>query len=209
MELTIITPCMRPHFLSKLYESINFDKITKWIIVYDTSKNIKFEKQFSTNPKILEIECNKQTYGAGCKRMKALKLVTSGFVYFLDDDNIIHPNFWNILQKAELDKFYTWNCDVIYNNSVYYGNQCKVMTIDTSQILVPINIIGDTIWKDGYCADGLFIQEIYNNNPEKLCYINEIGSYYNYITKKAWNGDAKFVEKNKYKYIDELHYQKV
>jgi hypothetical protein len=196
MELTIITPCMRPHFLSKVCESIDFDKIKQWIIVYDTSKNIKFEKQFSNNSKILEIECNKQTYGAGCKRMKALKLVTSGFVYFLDDDNIIHANFWNILKKVELTNFYTWNCDVIFNNTVYYGNECKVNTIDTSQFLVPVDIISKTIWKNGYCADGLFIEEIYKNNPDKLCYINEIASYYNYITKNTWNGDARFKEKS-------------
>ena len=38
-KITIITPCNRIHNLPMLYESIKFDKINKWIIVYDTTVN--------------------------------------------------------------------------------------------------------------------------------------------------------------------------
>ena len=36
-KITIITPCIRIQNLPMLYESIKFDKIHKWIIVYDTT----------------------------------------------------------------------------------------------------------------------------------------------------------------------------
>ena len=36
-KITIITPCSRIHNLPMLHESIKFDKINKWIIVYDTT----------------------------------------------------------------------------------------------------------------------------------------------------------------------------
>ncbi len=36
-KITIITPCSGIQNLSMLYESIKFDKIQKWIIVYDTT----------------------------------------------------------------------------------------------------------------------------------------------------------------------------
>ena len=37
---TIITPCCRPENLETMLPSIDFDKVDKWIIVYDTRKLI-------------------------------------------------------------------------------------------------------------------------------------------------------------------------
>ena len=30
------------------------------------------------------------------------------FVYFLDDDNIIHPEFWNIIPTLDINYYYTF-----------------------------------------------------------------------------------------------------
>lgn len=167
---------------------MDFDKVTQWIIVYDTSKGVKYEKKYLEHPKIYEIECNTPNVSGGSPRQEALNMIKDGFVYFLDDDNIIHPNFWNIFTKATLDKFYTFNCMVLVNGKSLYGDKCKVGTIDTSQFLVPRKIIGNTIWQNVYTADGLFIEEIYKNHSDKHCYVNEIAAYYNYITKAGWGG---------------------
>lgn len=187
MELTIITPCTRPHFLSQLYDSINFDKITQWIIIYDVSRGEKIETKFDGNPKILELKCETPGVSGGTQRNAGLEITEDGFIYFLDDDNIIHPEFWNIFDTVESDKFYTFNCVAAINGSILYGNQCRYGTIDTSMYLVPRKIIGDIRWNNEYGADGIFIEDIYEKNKDKLCYINKVAAYYNYISKEGWS----------------------
>lgn len=165
---------------------MDFDKVTQWIIVYDTSKGVKYEKKYLEHPKIYEIECSEPSVSGGPLRQKALDMIKDGFIYFLDDDNIIHPNFWNIFQNATLDKFYTFDCLLLFNGNSLYGDKCKIGTIDTSQFLIPRKIIGTTKWQNRIACDGFFIEEIYNKNKTKLCYINETAAYYNFITKAAW-----------------------
>ena len=93
-KLTIITPCCRPNNLIKLYDSINFNYINEWIVVYD-------EKKIKQNPNILNHFNNKKIKeyfhrGNGIsgnpQRNRALDKIENKntMVYYLDDDNIIH-----------------------------------------------------------------------------------------------------------------------
>ena len=109
--LTIITPCSRPDNLGMLSKSIKFDKIDKWIIVYDTTKDRTYKKSFEGNSKIIEVECNDAGDYGNQQRNYGMSLVDDGFIYFLDDDNIVHPSFWILLDKHMDDEifFYTFN----------------------------------------------------------------------------------------------------
>jgi hypothetical protein len=177
--LTIITPCCRPENLSKLYDSIHFDKVHKWIIVYDTSKDRMYDKLYEGNPKIQELESNTGISG-NPQRNLALSLVEDGFIYFLDDDNIIHPNFWNIFDSFEPEKFYTF--DQQRGNTILFGNRIQLDHIDTAMIIVHKTHVDNLRWEeDKYNADGIFIVELYNKNKFLHMYINTIASYYNYL----------------------------
>jgi hypothetical protein len=61
----------------------------------------------------------------------------------------------------------------------------KVTHVDTAQVLFPRYFIGDVRWEThNYCADGVFIEIIYDNcidNGEKFMFINRPLSYYNYL----------------------------
>ena len=196
MELSIVTACSRPHFLPKLYESIDFDKIKQWIIVYDTSKGYKFQQLYPDNPKILELESEKPTLIGGVPKTMGIQLIESGFVYIMDDDNIVHPDFWKLIDSMEFDSryFYTFNSFICADGSVLYGNQCKTGTIDTSQYIIPRNMIGTNIWDDTYDGDGKFIEKVYNANKDKLFYINKVCSYYNFLTKVGIGKNTTFVK---------------
>ena len=76
--LSIITPCCRQSNLSKLYDSIDFDKIDIWIIVYDTTSKT-YNKLYEEHPKIIEIECSGGISG-NPQRNYAMTLVDDGFM---------------------------------------------------------------------------------------------------------------------------------
>jgi hypothetical protein len=178
--LTIITPSCRQQNLHKVKESIDFDKIDKWIIVYDTSNNRSYTKLFPNNPKILELECNAGISG-NPQRNLGIKSVSDGFIYFLDDDNIVHPNFWKVLSTFQPDYFYTF--DQLRDSRTGHilpGNMVAVNFIDTAMFVVHRRHIGEIAWReDMYNADGYFISDIFAKHPNAHKYIKQICCYYN------------------------------
>ena len=186
--LTIITPCSRPQFLLKLKESIQFEKIDKWIIVYDTSRDRSYTKMFDES-KIEEVFCSDLGQAGHPQRNFGVKMVTDGHIYFLDDDNIIHPEFWNL--TFEPDYFYTFDqlrtkkgtvLKGIKETTVLKGNKIKVNHIDTAMFVVPLKMFEDNSWDiTKYNADGFFITQVFAKYSNMHKYINVIASYYNFL----------------------------
>ena len=182
--LTIITPCSRPDNLGMLSKSIKFDKIDKWIIVYDTTKDRTYKKSFEGNSKIIEVECNDAGDFGNQQRNYGMSLVDDGFIYFLDDDNIVHPSFWILLDKHMDDEifFYTFNQSRSYEKSNLFGNRIEKNYIDTAMFLVHKKHIKDIKWDaDLYQADAVFICDILKQNPQCHKFLNAFACYYNFI----------------------------
>lgn len=181
--ITIITPCCRQENISKLFDSISFDKIHKWIIVYDTSKDRNYKKMYEDHQQILEVECNDVGVVGHPQRNFGMQLVEDGFIYFLDDDNIIHPNFWSIIEVLKDDKFYTFDQLRDNQNKILYGNNIQVGHIDTAMFIFHKNHSKDIYWENNkYAADGYFISDILNKNSNSHVYINNICCYYNRLS---------------------------
>ena len=115
-KVVIITPSYRSKNLTEhLLPSIDFKYIDKWIIVHDADK-VK-EKVFDEKrDEIVEFFNNDCAGDSGNpQRNRGLEAVRelypegSVFVYFLDDDNIIHPNFYVMVQNIEAGKIYTFD----------------------------------------------------------------------------------------------------
>lgn len=185
--LTIITPCSRQENLREILKSIQLDKAT-WIIVYDTSKDRSYPRLFADEPRIREVDCSDVGRVGHPQRNYGASLVTEGLIYFLDDDNIVHPHFWDLVGSFEPNKFYTFDQRFFVpdpfrtaTNFVFSGPEPVVRKIDTAMFVVP-----KTMWfpwtPDRYDADGLFIQEVAQRNPGAHCYIPEVAAYYNHIT---------------------------
>ena len=110
------------------------------------------------------------------------KTETNGFIYFVDDDTIVHKNFWKLFPTLDTNKIYTWDQDRIQENRILKGGRIEMNKIDTSQFLVPKGL--ESRWILGkYFADFLFINSIYKKHKEKFVYIPEIACYHNYIKK--------------------------
>jgi hypothetical protein len=181
-DVTIITPCSRPENIPKIMESINFDFIHEWIIVYD-GKNIDSILEFD-NPKIKEyIHTDEKSIKGTSQRNYGLDVLTdssNGYVYFLDDDNYIHHSLYKLINNLEPGNIYTFNQE---NNKIgnLLGNTIRVNRIDTAMFLVPISFTKNIRWNNSGTHDGEFITEIYNKYPEKWIYVNEYMCYYNKI----------------------------
>ena len=99
-------------------------------------------------------------------------------MYYLDDDNIIHPNLYKLL-------------DIINNNNIYSFNQYNrikgdnihPICIDTAMLIIPYNLCKNVKWiLNDYAADGFYLKECYDQNKNihiyvdnDLCYYNKIG----------------------------------
>lgn len=173
-KITVITPCSRPENLKKI--KLNFDYIREWIIVYDGP----LEHQFTENPKISEYNFTETNSIKGtAQRNFALQLVENGFVYFLDDDNTIHPSFYTLLHFIEKGHFYTFNQK---RKNTLRGNNLKPGFIDTSMFLIDIALAKEISWNNSLTHDGEYIQTIYNLFPQSWIFINIVLCYYNKLT---------------------------
>jgi hypothetical protein len=185
-KLTIITPCIRPDNLIKIKESINFDYVNQWLIIYDGTKIKGFPDCLETNEKIKEYIYIGGGISGNPQRNFALDLIetTDTYLYFLDDDNIVHPDLYDLLDSIELGKIYTFNqnrpVNVYPYKEVLSGDNVEIFNIDTAMVLIDFNICNDIRWKiDKYNADGHYIKECYERNKDSWIFVNKTMAFYN------------------------------
>ena len=126
--VSIITACSRPQNLKEIYKSIEFQKVDKWYIIYDTSKCRTYDFIYASDlnaNKILELTCDHPGFAGHPQINFALDLIKDGFVYIMDDDNIFHPTFWTVLPTLDSDSIYTWDQNRIQEKRILKGGQIK------------------------------------------------------------------------------------
>ena len=178
-KLTIITPSYRVNNLLEIKKSINFEYIEEWIIVYDGSKIPDNPKIFENNNKIKEYVFKGEGISGNPQRNYALTKITNPntLIYYLDDDNIFHPDMYKLLNIIDNDKMYTFNQ---YNR--LKGNNINMCCIDTAMVIIPYKLCKNEKWiLDKYEADGYYIIECYNKNKNIHIFIDNDLSYYNKI----------------------------
>lgn len=185
-KVTLVTPCSRPEYLQLVKKYMRFDLIKMWFIIYDTSKDKKYPRQFLDHPQIIELESSKACPGGNPPRNKGIELIEDGFVYFLDDDNIMHPKFWEILPFFEEDSIYTWNQVTKEKKSGQIckrtGNRIRCGRIDLAQYIVPRKLMGDIRFIEGARAsDGYFICDLHKKHREVFKHIDKEYCFYNFI----------------------------
>ena len=104
-KITIITPSYRIHNIMRLKESIDFNYVDEWIIVYDGSKITENPNLF-IHAKIKEYVFKGEGISGNPQRNYALTRVTNPetMLYFLDDDNVIHPRLYTLLDRIDQTK---------------------------------------------------------------------------------------------------------
>ncbi len=185
-KVTIITPCSRPENIIKLKESINFEYVNEWIIVHDKPRHFSLSDVYK-NDKIKEYVHEGGTSG-NPQRNFALDMINyETYIYFLDDDNIIHYDLYELLNIIEPGYMYTFNQsrteDVFPYTSSLKGDNLETGNIDTAMLLIDFKLCKEIRWiHEKYDADGYYIKECYESNKDKWIYVDNTLCYYNKLT---------------------------
>ena len=197
VNFNFIVACSRPYNLPFVIRSIE-RQLTKEInynvwIIFDFDENevdieiINFLKNKSNVKIYYSKNYNNKISGGNAAKNYAINKITNGWVYQLDDDNLLFPNFISKITKYIFDHP-NIKCFVFSQNKRYYprtSEEIKCGIIDTAMYLIDRNFIGDIQIPEYYGGDGLFIEQVYNQNPNECLIIPEVLCTYNILEKMS------------------------
>ena len=205
MKISIITRATRLQNLKTVKESV-FNNIPSgciinWHVVFDTAnlKDIDAEllgdlKDDSTtyhfekgdNVGMLYPQCS-----------AIISKIEDGWVYFLDDDNIIHEGFYKYILKTSL-KNPEKKVHVVSQNvdkkdftglefRIAAPEFIKVQGVDLAQYIVSSEVYNKHgyTYLPNYRADGILISDVHSNHPEWFTFTKSVLSHYNYLQKDS------------------------
>ena len=194
MKLNIITRCTRLQHLLTIKDSVFQypEADVTWHILFDTSvlKDIEFDllQKLQNNKTIFHFIEGKEGDLLYPQSMSVVKTIKEGYVYYLDDDNILHPDFIPIIsQIAKESKIYV--VDQFVDKKDFTGLEYRIASpentkyqgIDMAQMLIHFSVFAKYEFIGDYAADGHFAEKIYKENPLWFEYVNQTLSYYNYL----------------------------
>lgn len=199
MKLNIVTPLTRPENLSAIHRSIfsqcHPDFKINWFIYVDSTVrgNIMLPQEakvFFTQVSGIAGHVHRNTYLVFLDYLRRLKgdNEINGWNMFLDDDNILHPDFFSTL--SNMSTIITEYSGLIFDQCFKNGetrlnadpDNVRVGNVDTAQYIFRGNIVGSLLFDETrYDADGVFIEELYRRHREKFLIVNQPLCYYNYL----------------------------
>lgn len=199
MHLHIITRCTRPHNLNEIKESVYSSTLFQvtWWVIFDTRVVKDVDADFLADltshqgvPLFLKGEDG--DYGHSLLST-VLDKIDDGFVYFLDDDNVIHKDFYEklykVIQENPDKKGFVFSQQV--DGKDFTGLQVreakpentKLQHIDMAQFVLRRDLIGKyRLRYKEYKADRYFIEDIFNKNKSDFFFMPDVLCYYNYLT---------------------------
>lgn len=212
MILHIITRCSKLSNLLKIKESIEAsiqDGYTiEWHVIFNTKilKDIDAELLESLNLNWIKLwfKSNASEYSAINETIENIS--KDGFIYILDDDNLLHRKLAEALSNISPEKdilIFSQRVGGFEQESWFKreasSENIRPTKIDKSQYAIKKQYFKKYKFQDNYLADGLLISEIYGDSPE-LCQITDkILAYGNALSKnkKARNPRVLYIGKNK------------
>ena len=203
-KIHVITRCSRLNNLREIHNSVfNTDKFDiKWYIIFDTnfvdSLPIDLLTFLQSSGVIIKFQKSEEKDHGHQLINSVLDEIENGWIYVLDDDNLMHENFYTKIHQSMKSKPKVKG--FIFDQKVggidFTGldiRECgqdlvKVGKIDMAQFILKRDLIGDErIPKGFYVGDGMFIEKLYEENTKEFHFLNEILCYYNYYdqNKKA------------------------
>jgi len=205
MIINIITRSTRLQNLKTVKESV-FNSIPigidiKWHIVFDTSSLKDIDAELLSD---LKDDSTQYYFEKGDKVgmlypqcSNIISKFKEGWVYFVDDDNIVHDGFYEYV--LEMSNIFPEKLIHVVSQNVagkdFTGLDYRLAAaqnmkkggIDLAQYISHVNVYNKHGYKfkPDYCADGILISEVFKKMPESFTFTPTIYSHYNYLEKKA------------------------
>lgn len=187
--LNIFTPLFRLGNIKTVSDSIPKQKDINHIIVISKHRDDLIKECKSLKLKYITIEEPDSIESVSIKVNAAIKSITTGYFFGLDDDTTFNENTYKLYkQYKDTHKIIIGKQQFIHNNKVIIRlNEtipecCK---IDGAQALVHISLAKQVNFKSfnqSDCADGLFLLDCYNLcKPNERILVPEIISNYNFL----------------------------
>jgi glycosyltransferase involved in cell wall biosynthesis len=181
-KVFIITPSRRPFNTQLISNTIPQE--CEWVVVFD--KTVKNEHQIEN---AITIKSNETGFWGNPNRNIGLEYIKehlnpsdNDWIYILDDDNILHPNWWNNIQfHLDTDSsIITWG-QVWANEEprTEATDTPKIATIDTSQYMVKWSIAKNLRFENIYEADGIYAEEAAKQGS--VLKLDQYLGYYNFL----------------------------
>jgi glycosyltransferase involved in cell wall biosynthesis len=181
-KVFIVTPSRRPFNLQFITKTIPQE--CEWVVVFD--KTVKNEHNV---PNATVIQSNETGFWGNPNRNIGLEYIKENlnpsdndWVYILDDDNILHPNWWNSIQShlSSQDAVITWG-QVWANEEprTEATDTPRIATIDTSQYMVRWSVAKNLRFEHIYEADGIYAEEAAKQGSVKK--LDQYLGYYNFL----------------------------
>ena len=181
----IITRCSRPENLYRIYKSIFYkDFFVRWYIIFDTSKSKDYSKFIIDDSRIEYYYEDIGSYKLGY----SLKYNIKGYIYYLDDDNIIHPDLYYNIEKYLNDKNILVFEQIGNDRTNYELSLENVIEsrVDLAQFMIHSDFLNnDELFSDdSYFSDSILLEKLKNIYSDKFIFIKKKLSYYNYLKNK-------------------------
>jgi hypothetical protein len=184
-QLTIITPYSRPGNLQRMLPGVErcravFD--VHWMIVHDGSMPLEGYPDW-----ILPQSYHPPDPVAGKAQINyALETIETGWVWVLDDDNVVHPDFARNLQEMLVahPEAKAFVFAQICGNSIrgvgpHLVRECS---IDQAQFVLRRNFIGHYRYPVKYTGDGAFVEMLHAIEPQAFRFCPTPSVYYNALS---------------------------
>lgn len=205
MIINIITRSTRLQNLKIVKESV-FNSIPigidiKWHVVFDTSSLKDIDAELLSD---LKDDSTQYYFEKGDKVgmlypqcSNIISKFKEGWVYFVDDDNIVHDGFYEYV--LEMSNIFPEKLVHVVSQNVAgkdftgldyrlaVAHNMKKGGIDLAQYISHVDVYNKHGYKfkPDYCADGILISEVFKKMPESFTFTPTIYSHYNYLEKKA------------------------
>jgi hypothetical protein len=180
--LNLITPVSRFDNLKTISRSIPQLPDVHWILVLDSGNPVTIEIQYKGKITIAYGHYNKCNWGH-FQRNVGIDLVKDGYIHFLDDDNILHPNLYVVYQQYMKQKRIIIGHQVLKNKSRRLSANLppKTNKIDIASGLIHIDFLNKIRLNYHYQADGELFENLYKQYAPHFKVVNAPVSYYNYL----------------------------
>lgn len=193
--LHIITPCMRPQNLQAVAESLTrLGPIPHmWWVVGDEEK-IKAGEIEEAVANLVDVKAplwvmvpNPGSHTSSRQRnyaLDAIPLNRNNWVYFLDDDNTLHPDFGRAFFQLTTSSSawgFVVGCELETGEQLVAGpDKLKMGEVDIAQCCFSRVLISDT----RFCLsrmeeDNVFINAVIATKPNRVAFVSGMASYHN------------------------------